>query len=213
MAYIYKITNDVNGKIYVGKTRQSIHKRWLQHQYEARSDRVKHRPLYQAIQKYGIEHFHIETIEETDNPEEREIYWIEKLGSFKNGYNATFGGDGKPFIDRDLVVATYNQLQNCVKVADKLGIHRDSVYTILAERNVHPLTSHETLARSYSKCINQYSKNNEYIASFPSGMEAARQIILAGISKDTVDGVRSHISQVCNGKRKSAYGFIWKFSE
>ena len=51
------------------------------------------------MNKYGIEHFHIELIEETDNPEEREIYWIEKLGSFKNGYNATLGGDGKKYLD------------------------------------------------------------------------------------------------------------------
>ena len=34
-------------------------------------------------------------IEETDIPEEREKYWIEYFGSFKNGYNATIGGDGK----------------------------------------------------------------------------------------------------------------------
>ena len=51
-------------------------------------------------------------IEETDNPEEREKYWIEYYGSFKNGYNATVGGDGKPYIDYDLVVATYRELKN-----------------------------------------------------------------------------------------------------
>ena len=59
------------------------------------------------MRKYGIEHFHIELIEETDNPEEREIYWIEKKQSFKNGYNATIGGDGRKYIDYDLVIATY----------------------------------------------------------------------------------------------------------
>lgn len=59
------------------------------------------------MRKYGTEHFHIELLEETDNPEERETYWIEQLGSFKWGYNATLGGDGKKYIDYDLVVATY----------------------------------------------------------------------------------------------------------
>jgi hypothetical protein len=35
------------------------------------------------MRKYGIENFHIELIEETDKPEEREIYWIEQKRSFK----------------------------------------------------------------------------------------------------------------------------------
>lgn len=47
------------------------------------------------MRKYGIEHFHIELLEETDDPNEREVYWIEKKRSFKDGYNATIGGDGK----------------------------------------------------------------------------------------------------------------------
>ena len=44
------------------------------------------------MRKYGIEHFHIELIEETDNPKEREVFWIENKRSFKNGYNSTEGG-------------------------------------------------------------------------------------------------------------------------
>lgn len=66
--------------------------------------------MYRAIEKYGIDNFSIYTIEETNNPEEREKYWIEYYGSFKNGYNATIGGDGRPYIDYDLVVATYREL-------------------------------------------------------------------------------------------------------
>ena len=88
MAYIYKITNDINGKIYIGKTEFSIEKRFNEHCKDAFKPRKEKRPLYSAIQKYGVEHFHITLIEETDNPNEREIYWIEKLQSFKYGYNA-----------------------------------------------------------------------------------------------------------------------------
>ena len=87
--------------------------------------------MYRAINKYGIENFSIETLEETENPEEREKYWIEYFGSFKNGYNATIGGDGKPYIDRDLVVATYNEVLNCREVARRLNISKDSVSNIL----------------------------------------------------------------------------------
>lgn len=56
------------------------------------------------MRKYGIENFHIELIEETTNPEEREKYWIEYLGTYKNGYNATLGGDGKHYLDYDLII-------------------------------------------------------------------------------------------------------------
>lgn len=61
------------------------------------------------MRKYGIEHFHIEQIEETDKPEEREIYWINFYNSYKNGYNATLGGDGKKYIDYDLVCKVYQE--------------------------------------------------------------------------------------------------------
>ena len=110
MAYIYQIVNDVNNKVYIGKTEFSIEKRFKEHCSDAFRERNEKRPLYAAMRKYGIEHFHIELIEETDNPEEREIYWIEEKQSFKNGYNATLGGDGKKFIDYDLVLHTYSNL-------------------------------------------------------------------------------------------------------
>ena len=84
MAYIYQIINDINQKIYIGKTEFSIEKRFKEHCYDAFRANNEKRPLYSAMRKYGVEHFHIELIEETDNPEEREIYWIEKKQSFKN---------------------------------------------------------------------------------------------------------------------------------
>lgn len=61
------------------------------------------------MRKYGIEHFRISLIEETYQPEERERYWIEYFGSFKNGYNATQGGDGKSYLDYNLIIATYQK--------------------------------------------------------------------------------------------------------
>lgn len=89
------------------------------------------------MRKYGIEHFHIELIEETDVPEEREIYWIEKYQTFKNGYNATLGGDGKKYIDYDLVIETYKHLQNITETAKQLNISIDSVSMILKENKIN----------------------------------------------------------------------------
>ena len=108
MAYIYKITNDINNKVYIGKTEFSIEKRFREHCADAFKERNEKRPLYSAMKKYGIAHFHTELLEETDNPEEREIYWIEQYQSFKSGYNATLGGDGKKYLDYDLIIKNKN---------------------------------------------------------------------------------------------------------
>lgn len=59
-----------------------------------------------------MDKFHIELIEETDNPSEREMYWINTLQTYKYGYNATLGGEGKRYIDHDLVIQTYLKVQN-----------------------------------------------------------------------------------------------------
>lgn len=127
LAYIYKIENDINHKIYIGKTYKTIQKRFQEHCYEASRENKKHRPLYAAMNKYGLEHFHVSLVEETDIPEERERYWIEFFNSFKYGYNATLGGDGKPYVDYNLVISTYKQLKNQKETAAQLNISADTV--------------------------------------------------------------------------------------
>ena len=70
MAYIYKIINKKNNKIYIGKTEFSIEKRWKEHLRDSKKN--LDRPLYRAMNKYGIENFDIEQVEKTDSPVERE---------------------------------------------------------------------------------------------------------------------------------------------
>ena len=64
--YIYKITNKVNGKAYVGKTTDTVQVRWKEHLKDFKRKRCANRPLYRAIRKYGIDAFNVETIEEAD---------------------------------------------------------------------------------------------------------------------------------------------------
>lgn len=54
MGYIYKVTNTINGKIYVGQTIRTIKKRWKQHVYSAYHETKEHNaPIQYAIRKYG----------------------------------------------------------------------------------------------------------------------------------------------------------------
>ena len=213
MAYIYKITNTINGKMYIGKTEQTIEKRFQQHCSDSQRDGINNRPLYKAMRKYGVEFFSIEEIEQTDQPEEREIFWIEFYGTFKNGYNATLGGDGKKYIDYDLVVATYQELQNAKKTAEKLNISDDSVFNILKLRNITPYSSAEISIRQFGKITNMYSLDGEFIQSFPSTNAAAEYMVQNGLTGCKKTTIKQHITEVCTGRRKTAAKFKWKYND
>ena len=210
MAYIYQIVNDINQKIYIGKTEESIEKRFKEHCNESKKIRSEKRPLYDAMNKYGIEHFHVELIEETNEPEEREIFWIEQKRSFKNGYNATIGGDGRRYIDYDLVIATYKENQNISEVARLLHHAPQTIQKILRLNNYNFLSQKEVNRQKTGVIINQYTLDGKYIQTFPSYKSAA---IALGKITSTSRGASSHIADVCKGKRKTAYGFKWEFAK
>ena len=213
MAYIYQIINDVNGKIYIGKTERTIQERWGEHCRDYLKHDYEKRPLYLAMKKYGLEHFHIELIEETSQPEERECFWIEQKGSFKNGYNATLGGDGKRYIDYDLVIAAYQELQNITLTAKRLNISTDSVRNALNSKQINIKPSSEIAKEKYGKTIKMYNLKNEYLCSFSTLKEAASFLVNNGYAASTaiLKGVAAHIRDCANNKRKTAYQHVWKW--
>lgn len=87
---IYKITNLINGKIYVGQTMRSIEERFKEH---CCTDSA----IGNAIRKYGKGNFKLELIAECETNEaanELEMYWIKELNcKAPNGYNLTDGGE------------------------------------------------------------------------------------------------------------------------
>lgn len=118
MAFIYVITNDVNGKQYVGKTNFSLERRFREHIADSKRERCNKRPLYSAMNKYGIEHFHIEQLEEcsAEDSSKREEYWIAKLNTYGcNGYNATKGGDSKNTTITKKLLRNIQNLVQCIK--------------------------------------------------------------------------------------------------
>lgn len=91
---IYIITNRLNGKPYVGQTRQRLKRRITEHKRDSSRGRLG---IDFAIAKYGWENFTVEVLEicPVKLLNEREMYWIRKLNSKSpNGYNLTDGGDG-----------------------------------------------------------------------------------------------------------------------
>ena len=96
--YIYLITNNVTGKIYVGKTKHSIEYLYSEHLKNARRGVRYVSYLYRAMQEYGIENFTVSQIEECplEILDDRERFWIKKLNSQNPeiGYNIQEGGNG-----------------------------------------------------------------------------------------------------------------------
>ena len=98
---VYKITNILNGKIYVGQTKQALEQRFMQHLHA-------NSPLGQAMRQCGADNFTIEIIEHCETQEqlnEREKFRIRVLNStVPNGYNLSQGGGGKSkeFIQRQV---------------------------------------------------------------------------------------------------------------
>ena len=96
MIGIYIITNNVNGKCYIGQS-INIKKRWNQHKNDAFcvTSPAYNYPLYMAFRKYGVENFKFEVLEECTKQEleEKEIFYIAKYKSDgENGYNQNKGG-------------------------------------------------------------------------------------------------------------------------
>ena len=134
---IYKITNKVNGKSYIGQTRYTIEFRWKQHQHK-KDDTYFHN----AIHKYGIENFSIEILEECniEDLNSREIFYIAKYNTFNNGYNLTIGGDGNR---RLLLDDSYNEIKELYlsgfssnKIATLYKVDKASIIKILRSLGV-----------------------------------------------------------------------------
>jgi len=88
--YIYKITNNINGKSYIGLKSKTVE--------ESEDYYGSGKLINQAIDKYGKENFTKEILERNIKSHEilndQEIYWIEKIDTYHNGYNLTKGGQG-----------------------------------------------------------------------------------------------------------------------
>lgn len=209
MAYIYKIVNKINNKIYIGQTRYSILHRWNQHLYSSFSKENRKEYnflLHKAIRKYGKENFLIEAIEEIEEEylNEREKYWIKHYQSciLNNGYgyNMTFGGEGSIKIDKDEVFKLWNEYCGSIEIAERLSSSTVTIKNILM--NCKFYSKEEDFARNVGIPVYQYDSNGLLLNRYSSISSAAKTI--------NVDS--SLISKCCNQSRKSCKGYFWSYS-
>ena len=98
MKGIYKFTNKINKKIYIGKS-QNLEKRYQEHKRNFLNSKIEdyNTKFYRALRKYGFDNFSYEIIEQSDNftneqLNEKEKYYIKLYDSVNNGYNTQAGG-------------------------------------------------------------------------------------------------------------------------
>lgn len=114
--FIYKITNLINGKIYIGQTTRSVYERWKDHKFHKGCT-----ALYRAIKKYEHINFKIEEICFCFDKEElnlREQYFIKQYDCLvPNGYNICVGGNS-PMKNRKHTSITKQNISEKMKLKD-----------------------------------------------------------------------------------------------
>lgn len=162
--FIYKITNKVNGKSYIGQTRYTVEFRWRQHQHKKDNTH-----FHLAIAKYGADSFTVETLEECEiaDMDSREIFYIAKFDTYNNGYNSSTGGDGMMGHSRVLTDDKYDEIKGLYlsgfssnKIADLYKVDKATIQKLLKAMGVK--------LRSNKLSINK-QEFEELVADYKSG--------------------------------------------
>ncbi len=102
---IYKITNTVNDKVYIGYTSKSIAIRFKRHVYASKMKQWNHLKLYKAFAKYGVDNFSCKEIYQSKDKlhvvDVMEQYFINEYDSIRCGYNIATGGQGGDIKSQD----------------------------------------------------------------------------------------------------------------
>ena len=182
MAYIYKITNLVNGKIYIGQTSMPLDERFRHHVHEAFTQK-SNRPLYKAMRKYGKDNFIINCVEEVllEDLNSKETYYISYYKSYAPlgfGYNATLGGEGNRTVDYQLVYRLWDQGLSIAEICKVINVDRYCIRYILKQHIGYSEKEARRRGNIYQhslrkKKVYQYDTNGNFINEFNSVDTAA----------------------------------------
>lgn len=192
---IYKATNKVNGMVYVGRTYQTLNERMRKHVSE-------HNTYFdKAIDKYGIDAFDVEVIDQADTKEElyeKEIFYISKYNCIKpNGYNLCIGGK------------TTKGFHHSDASKQKMSEAKSKMY--IGEGNPFYGKTHTDNAKAKISESKKYDKN--CTARKVRCIETGEVFDCILYAAEKYDIKPTHISRVCRGKRKTTGGFHWEYSD
>lgn len=146
--FIYKVSNKINNKIYIGQTIQNPMDRWYRHcQKSHLSKAEENMAIKKAILKYGKNNFQFEVIETIENCtkellDNREIYWISYYNSYESGYNCTKGGSSgaKPLkisIEKQKdIINIYREGFSLRDIAKEYNVDKATIKHILELNNI-----------------------------------------------------------------------------
>lgn len=107
---VYIITNDINDKVYIGETTNSLRERFNQHYNNPGSH------VGVAMHELGKEHFSISILDDTatslEELNEKEKYYIEKYDAIQNGYNSMLQGNNGRIHRRIRISSTLSKSTN-----------------------------------------------------------------------------------------------------
>lgn len=239
MYTIYKLTNKVNGLIYVGCTTQTLKERLSRHKSAYKR---KDNDLYKAMRECGFDNFEpsvLECGEEDSIRYEREKYWISKLNSTNTdiGYNRTIGGLGtigykfteedrkkisdflrtRPVTDkmREAFSKAWKGKHLPLEMRQKISKSRIGKYTgkdnPFYGKHHSDITKQKISEANSKPVIGVPNKGGEEIY-FNSLTEASNFIL--GIHGGIFNTIKSHIGNSIRGINcKTAYGYTWRFVE
>jgi len=201
MDKIYLITNNINGKQYVGQTKKTLPQRLARHKYDSKRESLEHLPLYRAFKKYGEDNFIItfvgEFLETEINQKEKDF--IEKYNTYSDGYNATLGGESRNTIkiSSELIVEHYLKTKSCRETGKHFGIDHGSVSIRVKNAGYNILDGRERQSKNYKVIFS--NGDIKYFHSYSHVAEYLIEINYQSRSKK-VESIRKGLSRAFNTK-------------
>ena len=232
MGIIYKVTNQENGKIYIGQTIQTLNERKNKHYYKARQKEYTTH-FINALRKYPEEVFIWEIIDEAETQEaldEKEKYWIAYYNSVEEGYNTKDGGQtivvtdkfleqcgSYPFYAFDLKGNKLGEFLNQREFSRQYGVGKGDIYRMLHNQTyscngIICIDKATFTEKRLQDCIKHAQmKTTPFIARNIETGEVFGPFTNKTECKKILGLKSNHISEVLEKKRKTQEGYTFVY--